>query len=355
MSYLGLSGNKPESQFPRSRKRNVIERVKSAAGVLFVMGALAAFLSAAPVFAQQATPPDDVSRHTVHFVGVDNNVTLEVLDWGGSGKPLVLVAGLGGTAHDFDQFAPQLSGTCHVYGITRRGFGASSAPVPAGGNYSADRLGDDVLAVLDSLSLDRPVLAGHSIGGEELSSVGTRHPERIAGLIYLDAAYSYAYYDRSQGDAWIDSIELRKKLEQLIPGNGPDPRQVVQDLRQALPRFEKTLRDWQRDLEALPPLPTSILAAVTPAQAILEGQQKYTNIRVPVLAIYASPPDPKAPYNEKKLRAWRLKRAAARAKAFKAGVPSARVVRLRHASHFVYRSNEFDVLREMRAFLASLN
>jgi hypothetical protein len=195
MSYLGLSGNKPESQFPRSRKRNVIERVKSAAGVLFVMGALAAFLSAAPVFAQQATPPGDVSRHTVHFVGVDNNVTLEVLDWGGSGKPLVLVAGLGGTAHDFDQFAPQLSGTCHVYGITRRGFGASSAPVPAGGNYSADRLGDDVLAVLDSLSLDRPVhlpASGHSMHCPELTApahMNTPRPDRSDQLSFRDAGF----------------------------------------------------------------------------------------------------------------------------------------------------------------------
>jgi pimeloyl-ACP methyl ester carboxylesterase len=61
-------------------------------------------------------------------------------------------------------------------GITRRGFGASS--VPASG-YDADRLGDDVFAVLDSLKLSKPVLAGHSMAGEELSSVASRHPERI--------------------------------------------------------------------------------------------------------------------------------------------------------------------------------
>jgi len=63
-----------------------------------------------------------------------------------------------------------------------------------------------VLAVLDSLKLDRPVLVGHSIGGEELSSVGTRHAEKVAGLIYLDAGYAYAYYDPSLGDLSIDSL-----------------------------------------------------------------------------------------------------------------------------------------------------
>src|SRR5882762_9932294 len=134
--------------------------------------------------AQQPVPWHDPSPHSVQFLTVDENVKLEVLDWGGSGRPLVLLAGLGNTAHVFDDFAPKLTSEYHVYGITRRGFGASS--VPASG-YSADQLGDDVLAVLNALKLDRPVLAGHSIAGEELSSVGTRDPERVAGLIYLDA------------------------------------------------------------------------------------------------------------------------------------------------------------------------
>ena len=69
-------------------------------------------------------------------------------------------------------------------------------PAPTAPNYTADRLGDDVIAVIDALQLDRPVLAGHSVAGEELSSIGSsRHREKVAGLIYLDAACSYAYYD----------------------------------------------------------------------------------------------------------------------------------------------------------------
>ena len=111
----------------------------------------------------------DPSPHIVQLITVDDNVQLEkVLDWGGTGRPVVLLAGLGNTAHIFDEFAPKLVGGYHVLGITRRGYGASSTP-PAG--YSADRLGDDVLAVVKSLKLTRPVLVGHSIGGGELSSV----------------------------------------------------------------------------------------------------------------------------------------------------------------------------------------
>lgn len=142
---------------------------------------------ALPLEFRRVTPETawkDPSPHTIQFVTVDNTankpVNLEVLDWGGSGRPLVLLAGLGNTAHIFDKFAPKLTARYHVYGITRRGFGASSAPSPLGATYSADRLGDDVLAVLDALKSNRPVLVGHSLGGQELSSVGSRRPERVA-------------------------------------------------------------------------------------------------------------------------------------------------------------------------------
>jgi non-heme chloroperoxidase len=190
----------------------------------------------------------DKSPHTVQFITVDAGVKLEVLDWGGSGRPVVLLAGLGNTAHVFDDFAPKLVPAHHVYGITRRGFGESS--VPASG-YSADRLGDDVLAVIHALKLDRPVLAGHSIAGEELSSIGTRHPETVAGLIYLDAAYGYAYYDHARGDFQIDKVELQKSLERLQPGKSlRSQRQVLEQQLQSVLQFEKSLREALKDLQA---------------------------------------------------------------------------------------------------------
>jgi non-heme chloroperoxidase len=62
----------------------------------------------------------DPSPHRIQFIAVEKNIKLEVLDWGGPGRPFVLLAGLGSTAHIFDKFAPKLSSAYHVYGITRR-------------------------------------------------------------------------------------------------------------------------------------------------------------------------------------------------------------------------------------------
>jgi non-heme chloroperoxidase len=302
----------------------------------------------------------DDPRHTTQLITVDEDVKLEVLDWGGSGRPLVLLTGLGNSAHIFDQFAPKLTASYHVYGISRRGSGASSSPEKG---YEADRLGDDVLAVLDALKLSRPALAGHSIAGEELSSIGSRHPERVSGLIYLDAGYSYALYDSARGDFTIELKDLERKLQQLEPGKMPEDRkQLIRDLLEtSLPAFEKQLSEMQKSIAAAPPPPPSAGPPPRPlfaSVAIISGGQKYTDIRVPILAIFALPhsTSPAVRNDPKKLAEYEAREeefVGAQAKAFE-HLPSARVVRLPFANHYVFFSNEADVLREMNAFIRSL-
>ena len=302
----------------------------------------------------------DKSSHTVRYVTVDTNVRLEVLDWGGSGRPIVMLAGLGDTAHAFDDFVPKLTGAYHVYGVTRRGFGRSSVPETG---YSADRLGDDVLQVIDFLKLSRPILVGVSIAGEELSSVGSRHPEKVSGLIYLDAGYFYAYYN-SQGNLDLDALEVERKLGQMLHGPGPaDQRPLMRELlNDGLPQLEKDLREALKSLEGAPPPPPQPPASegFSPARAIFASPQKYTKITVPVLAIYALPQrlGPEFgtdPATRAAAQARQFALASAQANAFEIGVPSARVVRLPNADHNVLRSNEADVLREMKMFISTLN
>jgi non-heme chloroperoxidase len=258
----------------------------------------------------RATPQTawkDPAPHTVQFIPVDRDVQLEVLDWDGpsaaGARTLILIAGLGNTAHVFDAVAQKLSARYHVLGVTRRGFGASSAPASG---YGADRLGDDVLAVIEALKITRPVLAGHSLGGEELSSIGSRFPEKVAGLIYLDAGYSYAFYS---------------------PDVAPFPEPPPTD--------------------ALPPLP----------RAILTGTQRYTSVPVPILAIYAVPHDNGPAPVDAAARAFEEAqelKSAAQVNAFEKGLPTARVVRIPRADHYVFRSHEAEVLREIDAFIEGL-
>lgn len=302
----------------------------------------------------------DTSPHTIQFITVETNVKLEVLDWGGSGRPVVLLTGYGNDAHVYDQFAPKLIGDYHVYAITRRGFGASSVPAATGNAYDADRPGDDVLAVLDSLKLSKPVLVGHSIAGEELSSVGSRHPNKVSGLIYLDAAYPYAFYDPDRGDFDLDWKDIQAKVEQIKGAPAASASAIQELLDTSLPAFERDLRVAQNTSGAMPeasqpaPRPIPGLMAV-----VMAGRHKYTNIPVPILAIFAVPGDsgpmmaPGGPIGRAVLDAMRAS-VETQAKAIEGGWPSARVVRIPSSDHYVFQSNEADVLREMNAFIGNL-
>lgn len=85
--------------------------------------AIAGLFSRVPLarrFGPEAAAWHDPSPHCITFVTVDNGVKLEILDWGGSGRAIVLLAGYQ-TAHEYHDIAPKLAAFGHVYGITRRG------------------------------------------------------------------------------------------------------------------------------------------------------------------------------------------------------------------------------------------
>jgi pimeloyl-ACP methyl ester carboxylesterase len=315
-----------------------------------------------PLQSQQSDAWRDPSPHTIQFVQVDKDVHLEVLDWGGSGRPVILLAGGGDTAHIFDEFAPKLTANCRVYGITRRGFGTSTySPLDNGG----DRLGEDVLAVIRALRLNKPVLVGHSIAGAELSSVATLHPNSIAGVVYLEAAYPYAF-DNGKGPTMKDFLQIQGPQP-------PTPSELDLASFSALQRWDAQVYGFQLPESEFRQTWDSISEGRVTKQRDFPGSQmfmivmtsskKYANVPVPALAIFAIPHVPEtwmtksadpAIHNAADTYFARLDLLAEKqAKVFEDGVPGARVIRVR-GMHYIFLSNESDVLREMRSFLSNL-
>jgi len=328
---------------------------------------LACFM--APASARQPVTWKDPSTHRVQFVTVEEGVRLEVLDWGGSGRAVVLLAGSGSTAHVFDNFAPKLTGCCHVYGITRRGFGASSQPASG---YDDQRLADDVLQVLNALKIDRPVLVGHSMAGGELTTLGSQHSDRLAGLVYLDAL----------GDPrdWPATDPAYRALFNRLPAAMRKPPPSEEELRSFT-----AYRAWQMRNErfAFPESelrntfetnPDSTMGRYKTPRSINEaigaGQKKrdYSNIRLPVLAFYEFPhasgdalrPDEYQPKDAEERAAIDAFGNATAAyverwkKNLLSGVPGARIVDLPGAGHFVFLTREAEVLQGLREFVAGL-
>lgn len=315
-----------------------------------------------PLIAAQAWR--DPSPHEIRWVTVDSSVRLEVLDWGGAGPPLVLL-GCYLTAHAYDEFAPKLTDRFHVYGVTRRGIGASDRP-PSG--YSVQRSADDVLDVLRVLRLQNVLLVGASCAGQVLTMLASQHSDRLTGLVYFDGA----------GDPTLTAADVGLTL--------PDPKALPRPIapppdassfgafRASQGRILKVTfpeAEWRQQFEANPDgsvgrlkMSLDVRRAITVDARI---KPDYSSIRVPVLAIYQAegPFEEAAAHfdirSEEERNALLQERAVDRALSkraqqdLRAAIPSAHIIELTGANLFMFLSNEADVLREIGAFAQTLN
>lgn len=279
----------------------------------------------------------DPSPHQVRFVVVDSSVRLEVLDWGGTGRPILFV-GCYLSAHVYDEIAPKLTDQFHVYAVTRRGVGASDRPTTG---YDPQRRAADVLDVIVALGMQKPILVGNSCGGAILHSLGAEHPERLGGLVYLDAAEDPTLKASDYEQVPVDVANLPKRVRQPQPLVFPEA---------------------ERRLLAERPIDPAIRKAIVEDHNV---KPAYGRIRAPVLAIYRTTSMVDAlkdypPQNEHERAALTQGYARARAMLTKwqrdllAGVPNAKIVELSGANLYMFISNEADVIRELRAFAATL-
>ena len=351
-------------------------------------------LIACTAFAQDGSSFQGETALKTQFVAVQPDVKLEVLDWGGTGRNLALLAGLGNTAHVFDHLGPKLAAHYHVIGITRRGFGQSSAPKTG---YDPKRLADDVVAVLDALHIADPVLVGHSIAGEELSAVSTYHPGRAAALVYLDAAGTFAFYNPKHGDYIPALAQLRDDLSALHDNLFDDG--LISKTLTDMALFQVNLAELRGEVEgATPPSPkASDLASIAAYQNYMKGyyggiipeaevrqlhrigedgsvgeflghgdatrsimleEQRFRSIDTPLLAIFSYPsaPYPSQTTDPAKLAAYRAS-GESRIGAQMAIVREqlhAKVIAIPNATHFIFLSREEEVISQIMDFVNSL-
>ena len=299
-----------------------------------------------------ATWSEASGLHQVRFVTVDPGVDLEVLDWGGTGPPVVLLAGLSNSAHVFDDFAPALTDRFHVYGLTRRGWGTSSVPETG---YGLPRLVVDLQRAFDALGLARVTLVGHSAAGDEVTAFASAYPGRVERLIYLDAAY-----DRSDAatrpEALGDCNNVAPPTEADIASASAFGAWFARSRGAALPESEVHML-----FEHHGPSEAAAMEYMTSLQ-----HPGYARVSAPALALYAVPESAADFYP-----AWTTMDEAARAKAqacfeqgqeqvvgkasradFRAHAPRGQVVELLHAKHYLFISNRAEVLEAVRTFLA---
>ncbi|PKB60683.1 MAG: hypothetical protein BZY65_00540 [SAR202 cluster bacterium Ae2-Chloro-G2] len=112
-----------------------------------------------------------------------NSLSLYYRDWGGSGKPVILLHGLASNSRIWDLVAPILASNSSVIAIDQRGHGKSDKPRDG---YDFNSVTADIAQLIIKLKIDNPVIVGHSWGGSVALNLAVRHPSLVSGLCFID-------------------------------------------------------------------------------------------------------------------------------------------------------------------------
>lgn len=166
--------------------RRAVKWVLRIAGALIVVLAIAVFVFSTPdtdpaaMRAKYGGPPSQ-------FVDLGGGLKVHLRDEGPRDAPaIVLLHGSNADLHTWDAWTAALKGQYRVVRYDQIGHGLTG-PSPTG-DYSRAAFSADVGKVADKLGLGRFVLAGNSMGGGIALDYALAHPERLNGLVLVDAA-----------------------------------------------------------------------------------------------------------------------------------------------------------------------
>jgi 3-oxoadipate enol-lactonase len=98
----------------------------------------------------------------------------------GSGRPVLLISGLGMAATSWWRTVPVLAQSLRVLAFDNRGVGRSDV---TRGPYSLEQMADDAVAVLDAAGEESAHVYGLSMGGMIAQVIALRHPTRVRALV----------------------------------------------------------------------------------------------------------------------------------------------------------------------------
>jgi pimeloyl-ACP methyl ester carboxylesterase len=149
----------------------------------------------------------------------------------GSGKPLLLVAGIPAIVSDWEPLAERLSASRRVIAFDNRGSGQSDVTP---GPYTTAQLAADAVGLLDQLEIERADVFGISLGGMIAQELALGWPERVDRLVlgctHCGVEHA-ARMPRETGRAFaMETDDWARRMEGLAPAafaTGADPEFVA--------------------------------------------------------------------------------------------------------------------------------
>ena len=131
---------------------------------------------------------------------IAGDLTFHYVQWGTQGPPIIFTHGLTANAFCFQAFADALSDNHRVFAYDLRGRGDSDKPE---NGYSIPFHAADLAELIDELELDRPIVAGHSLGALIGLYFAVHYPEKLSKLILIDAGAPFEWKTPEEQPAWL--------------------------------------------------------------------------------------------------------------------------------------------------------
>ena len=158
------------------------------------------------------------TKQTGQFV-IANGITIYYESFG-SGKSLIFLHGAMGTSQVWKPYVPILSNDFNIILPDLRGHGKTENPSK---NIDLHLIGDDIVALIDALKLNKPYLCGWSMGGDVGLDIAMRYPDCVSGLIVGGVTHhvSESYFTSLkamglEGPGQINFEQAEKSIPQLI-------------------------------------------------------------------------------------------------------------------------------------------
>ncbi len=140
-----------------------------------------------------------------HESDIDSNgIRIHVYRSGGDGPPLVLLHGATDNGLCWPRVADALASDYEIIALDARGHGKSDKPQTG---YSGDDHVRDVAGVIEALGLDKPIVAGHSMGAYTTSLLAATYPDLVSAVILEDPPFRLRDPDFSS----VEQAEIRKQ------------------------------------------------------------------------------------------------------------------------------------------------
>lgn len=129
----------------------------------------------------------------------------------GEGIPFIFLHGLGGSVKQILSAYEPIEGI-RLITMNQQGHGGSDAEWDT---YDFDSMGDDVIALMDSLNLEQAYFAGISMGAAVCLNAAVRFPERVKKLMLIRNAWTDRPMSEAVQNAYYDlGIALRENSEE---------------------------------------------------------------------------------------------------------------------------------------------